>query len=250
MEHGERTTAIFRKLTAHPEGMSTPALAMAIDGRRDQHMLSSYGQILRRHEASGRVSGDRWTRDPRWGQPAARIWVITPAGEEWLQDRTLPRPLAKRKPPPDQGRHELLATARELYGPGTPREIRQPLAAELRRAGCRLHEIAAVFDVSPETVRLDVERAGIARGDHQVTVQRVFEVKCTSCPMKALARSGREAGAIRRAHLARPDTAVTAPAVTAPAVAVIPEAPQDELARLLREQSGLDARIARLLGMT
>jgi hypothetical protein len=154
-----RPVRLLRVLADNPEPLTTTVLAslLAESGRR-RRLLSSYDQILRRHEQAGHV--ERAGHVPqRRGRPAT-IWRITPAGRAWLDHHDQAPALAAAAAAQAQraaaARARALEEARATYDRETPRINRKHAAHQLRDLGCTLDQIGAVFHVSKERIRQDL----------------------------------------------------------------------------------------------
>lgn len=147
--------------------MSTPGLvALLAEGiTPNQRALTFYGQILRLFEARGRVERGPWVASSSQNIPSV-TWAITSAGRDWLaacdaapvaaKTRRLESAAqAAARRDAAAARAAKLAEAAALYGRDTPVSVRRLVVRELREAGCTLEQVAGVFGVSREMIRLD-----------------------------------------------------------------------------------------------
>jgi transposase-like protein len=161
------------EVMASQGGISTaPRIADEILRRKlartvSRHNISSYTSNIMKYAAAEELIEKVGTEPSSNGRGSANIWKLTGKGYQWLAEQRPgtsypeqvsempPReaPADSRRPLPDD---DKLKVARELYGPGTPREERQRVARELHGAGHSYSAIARVFGVVPETIRHDV----------------------------------------------------------------------------------------------
>ena len=145
---------VLRVLDGAQGGLSEEAVADALrEGitprgitPRRRVLIDRYRRILRQLAAAGEAAAD-----PRPGGRRAAIWRITDAGR---------RRIAAVAAAPD--RANVLLDARRQFGPCTPAGIRRAAAPIMSGQGYLASEIARVFGVTSQTIRLGLRQAGPA----------------------------------------------------------------------------------------
>jgi len=168
-----RPARILRGLADNPAGLSNSALVTLLGedaGTVRQRVLCWYNQILAKHADAGNVIRTGLTAGGRRVGKSC-IWQITSQGRAYLAAlEALPqaradaafaaRREAAAKRQAEKTRAGKLTRAAASYGPDTPRDTRRVVAADLRKAGCTLAEIAQVFGKTREAIRLDLLPGG------------------------------------------------------------------------------------------
>jgi hypothetical protein len=153
---GEALTTDLIFITEKPGRWSDPAVVR-------QRALARVGNELRGLVTAGLVIRSGKTTDTGWQKCPTHRWRITFEGRKliaWWDDKARRDAIlgeqGKARAARRAARAEALAIAKTTYGPGMSRTERQHGAKEMRAAGCVLREIATVFGVTPECIRLDL----------------------------------------------------------------------------------------------
>lgn len=165
-----RSTRILGWLDNAPAGLTSTALCDLLGETVPRQRAQTWiNNELWRHEQAGHVRRAGRVPSPhKRGKPY--LWTITPAGRAWLAEAlAAPQRAAARASMTraqaglaKAARDAALAAASDMYGAGTPRPERRKVAAALRATGATLDQIAAIFCVSREMIRMDLVRRDFA----------------------------------------------------------------------------------------